>query len=781
MMFKNPAAVEMLVQEMRLADWPRSLNRSKINDLFNGYPPYTSEEVTQNNINFNFSDLAATKIAQDARRQFRNGLLAPDPLFTIQIDYGPVYRKREWSGKATKHLNRIIRKSPPYMECQKSVFAMDVLHGIGPAVWKTEEMWRPRPKGVEDVFIPSGTLLDMENLPFIAFYNQSTGMEMKKFITGPEVDPGWNKTLVEKMITWVDEESSRLLGTTWPDVFSPEKTGECFKEDGGLTASDRVPTIDWFDFYFWTDDGGRSGWQRRCILDAWGNPTMAGYGGASFDSFKSHFNKRKFEIGRGEFLYDSSKKQNPIYADKLGHFVSFQFADCSSVAPFRYHSVRSLGFMLWAICNIQNRMRCKFTEAAWESMMQYLRSNNPEDAERALSINLVDKRVLPEGIDFVKRDERWEVDAGLVEAVLQLNRQSMSDNSASFTQDFDFAEENKRDETATRTMAKVNSTAALVGAMLDQAYQYQGYQYAEICRRFCIPCSKDPDVERFRLLCLQDGIPEEALNVDRWDIQPSKIIGSGNKTLQTVIADKLMAIYDRLNPEAQQSVLKLYISSNSDDYDLANNLVPEQPHISDSVSWAQSMVGTIMAGGDVAIKPGVNITEVIETWLHAMAKQVQRIQQTDNVGTGEDIMGLQNFTQLIGQAIQQLAQDKTMKQKVKQYSDDLGNLANEVKGFAQRFAEKQQQSQQNGNAVPPEIAAKIAGTMAVAQNKIQIDSQKHAQKTAERAISFRQKLTENRVRTKADVAKQDVTTAAEIQRNRLKSTNEGTSVRPKGD
>jgi len=40
--------------------------------------------------------------------------------------------------------------------------------------------------------------------------------------------------------------------------------------------------------------------------------------------------------------------------------VAFQFADLSAVAPFRYHSVRSLGWLLYAVINLQNRLRCKF-------------------------------------------------------------------------------------------------------------------------------------------------------------------------------------------------------------------------------------------------------------------------------------------------------------------------------------------------------------------------------------------------------------------------------------
>ena len=107
------------------------------------------------------------------------------------------------------------------------------------------------------------------------------------------------------------------------------------------------------------------------------------------------------------------------------------------MAPFRYHSVRSLGFLLYSICHLQNRLNCKFDESTFEQLMQYFRITNPIDAERAWKVDLTDKKALPDGLQFVKRDERWEVDAELVQMALQKNRQIMADNSASFTQDFD--------------------------------------------------------------------------------------------------------------------------------------------------------------------------------------------------------------------------------------------------------------------------------------------------------------------------------------------------------
>src|SRR5690349_6486385 len=77
------------------------------------------------------------------------------------------------------------------------------------------------------------------------------------------------------------------------------------------------------------------------------------------------------------FLYSSGDR---IYGDDLQQMASFQFADLSAVAPFRYHSVRSLGFLLYAPCHLQMRMRCKFSEAVFENLMMYFRVHNMDEA-----------------------------------------------------------------------------------------------------------------------------------------------------------------------------------------------------------------------------------------------------------------------------------------------------------------------------------------------------------------------------------------------------------------
>jgi hypothetical protein len=765
MEFTHAQAVEQVVWQMRLADWPRAQNRARINNLANGWPPYDEAEVSANKIAVNYNDLSLSNISHNARRQLSNALITPDPLFTVELDYGPAWQRREWAGLIQSRVNKIIRGSLPYMEARRSVFALLVLHGIAPSSWPDSYCWCPEADGVEDILVPSNTLLSLKNLPFIARFRQYTGRELWEMTHRPQVDPGWNVPVVEKAVKWVDAQAKQLLSASWPETWSPEKMEERIKQDGGLYSSDAIPTVDCFEFLYWNDDGKKSGWRKKIILDAWGEPGVGGLGGALIDTrgSKKPGKYGQWNFDKSEFLYDSEQRANPVYCDKLNQTIHFQFADCSCVAPFRYHSVRSLGFLLYSICHLQNRLNCKFDESTFEGLMQYFRITNPADAERAWKVDLTDKKALPDGLQFVKRDERWEVDGELVQMALTKNRQIMADNSASFTQDFDM--ENGPEETATRTMAKINTSAALVNGMLNQAYNYQKFQYDEICRRFCIPNSRDADVRKFRLAVLRAGVPEEALNIERWNVQPVRVMGSGNKMLQTAIMDKIMLLYyNKLDPSAQRHFLRAGLASLTDDYELARQSVPEEPVVSDSIHDAQLAAGVMLQGLPVALKEGVNHSEYIEALLLALTIKVQQIGKRGTPITPDEMTGLQN---LAGQSIQGqpvpgngirnhidlMAEDEkpqhvkgvppdhTVKEKVKKYTDALAKLMNQVKAMAQRAAQAaQKQKGQNGGGLDPETAAKVQSQMLLAQTKAQNTRESHAQRTAQRQIQFEQQM-----------------------------------------
>lgn len=784
MTFDDSRALDGLCWQLREADLVRALNRARINNLFNGLPPWSAKEVEENEISVNVNELSGTVAAHDARAQFYNGFLKPGHFFQASTDYGPVHKVGDYSKVATVEVNRIMKRSIKYTECFRSKLALDVIHGIAPSGWRDADVWCPNPYGVEDVMVPGNTILaHIDEMPFIAIYRSLTGPQLIKMTRGPRRDPGWNMDLVNACLEWIDENTSQLMNNNWPEIWSPEKQAERIKSDGGWYAGDDVPTVDVWDFYFWNDDDKVSGWNRRMILDAWSQPAIDG----SISRVPARTRRKGKPYSKSfntsdSFLYNPGKRK---WGSQLSEILNWQFADLSAVAPFKYHSVRSLGQLLYAVCHLQNRLYCKFTEAQFEQLMMYFRVKSADDAQRALKVDLVHRGFIDDTVEFIPASDRYQVRADLIQLGLATNQNIIGRNSASYTSQPGNTQD-KRELTATQWMGESNKVTQLVAAALNQAYIYQNVEYREIFRRFSRKNSKDRDVLKYQANCLRKGIPPKVLfNPDCWELEPERVMGAGNKTLEMAIADRLMSAINLFAPEPQQAIKRDWVLTLTDDPARAERLVPDQPKVTDTIHDAQLAAGTLMQGMPVAVKSGVNHIEYIETLLASMAVKIQQIAKRDNMGTMEELLGLQNMADNVQQHIALLAQDPNEKQRVKTYGDQVGKLMNLVKAFAQRLQEKMQQDAQSGGGMDPETQEKIISMRALTEAKAANTRESHAQRTAQRQIQFEMTQEQDAQRkalelqTEAQRAQLDLTVQAEKARIDLEKEKKKLEQKPK--
>lgn len=767
MEFKNAEQVSQICWELRTADYTRDLNRARINQLFNGWPPYSEKEAEENHIEVNVNGLDATRLGHDARSQFYNAFEKPGSYFTCSTDFGPASKRKKYGSIVTREMNRIMKRSLRYYETMRSKFSLNVLHGIGPAVWENEDRWCPDAVGVEDLLVPANTYLDFRNLPFFCILRSYTAPELIKLTQGPNLDPGWNSNLVEQCIQWVDRETMALGGSNWPDIWSPSRTQERVKGDGSFYAWDQVPTIDVFDFYYWSDQDKDQGWRRRMVLDDWSSPATLN---------EPATRRNDIDFARNQWLFNSGSRK---VADRRESIFACQFADLSAVGPFRYHSVRSLGFLLYAVCHLQNRLRCKFTEAVFENLLQMFRVKSLDDVQRALKLKLYNFAFIDDNLTPVPANQRFQPNVELATEAMQLNDQMISSNSSSWVQNQNFSRD-KVEKTKFQVMAEVNAMTTLVSAGLQQAYNYQKFEYFEIVRRFFKKLPMDPEVISFQANVMRQGVPDELMDPEAWDCEPERIMGGGNKTLEQAIANQLMEWRPLFNPSAQNDILKNSVLAITDDSALAERLVPEQPHISDSVHDSELVFGTLMAGIDVTPKPGLNPVEVAGTVIQKMGKKVQEVLQAGGVGTPQDIMGLAKAAQYAQAFIEMLAQDDKSKGLVKKLNDALSKINNEVRAMVQRqqaIAQKQAQAQAQSNGqMDPKDQAKIQATQMTAQQKVENMRQSHAARTVERQIAFEQKLKQQQQQHALDMAVRQHESAEDLNResmkNRLRSVEE---------
>lgn len=780
MEFSSARAIEQIVWQMRLADYPRSSDRARIDSLANGAPPYPADEAERSGVEVNVNDLTLTRLSHDARMQLYQAFCKPGNFFTMRTDMGTVSKRQERGIIATSLVNRYMKRSDPYYQLTLSQFAGMVLHGIGPGSWEHSDKWCPTALSIADVMIPSKTLLTFENLPFFAIFRPYSPHQLQKMTRDPKRNPGWNMQVVKAVLKWADEQTSKLYGgTSWSEYWVPEKTESRYKEDSGIYASDLVQTIDCWDFYYWDDAGKHEGWRRRIVLDAeggsgrWGSP--GGYGPSKQLPDKNLMGER------GQFLYSSGDR---VVADNINQIIHFQFADLSAVPPFKYHSVRSLGFMLYAACHLQNRLRCSFSEAVFEGLMNYMRVNSLDEAERALKIELANRGIIDETVRFLPPQERWQVNPALAELGLNEFKQIISDNSSSYTQNQNFSRD-RVEKTKFQVMAEVNAMTTLVSSALQQAYRYQTSQYREIVRRFLKKDSQDPDVRDFRAKALQRGIPEKLLVPDAWEIESERILGAGNKTLEMAIAQQLMEWRAAFPPQAQQEILRKATLAITDDASEALALVPHSPGLPDARHDAMVAFGSLMAGAIVQFRADQNRLEVAQTLLVELDLAVNKVSQTGALPSIDKVSGMQNVIAHIGQLVESLAADPEMKDTVRKLAQASGRLANTVKSFEQEVMKAQQEQAQAGQGAEAQVEmakalAKVEADRIVTGAKAANTRESHAQRTAQRQAQHELQM-ENKAqdaRLNLEVKAAESTMNLQAERERLEIEKERAKAKP---
>jgi hypothetical protein len=118
--------------------------------------------------------------------------------------------------------------------------------------------------------------------------------------------------------------------------------------------------------------------------------------------------------------------------------------------------------------------------------------------------------------------------------------------------------------------------------------------------------------------------------------------------------------------------------------------------------------------------------------------------------------------------MQQLAQDKDNKQRVKQYGDVLGKELNMVKAFSQRQQEAAQKQNGNGHGMDPEALVKAQLDKAAGVQKLQHKQQSHVQKMQMKQQDFSAKQQQDKAKT-----------LNQISLNTAKATAEARSKPPK--
>jgi hypothetical protein len=735
MIFKDPPSIKAAVDAMNTAEQPRSVNRARIISLFNGNPPNTPEEARALNLSTNVNFMEPVKIAHAARGVFYQAFVDVENQLQITIPdaaCGEPDQLQVWQNWITEKINGYLNDNCEYADTQREKFGQVALLGVGPVMWPTRNAWFPVSIPMSDLRIPTKTKRNMTNLDQFAVRVNYTFAQLAESIKGDKFDPGWKKDVVAKISKQEMLNHYSGIGnnqqidiTNW----DAEKCVELIRENSGYWASDAVPVVMGWDFYYKNDDGK---WDRRIIMD----------------NFPQ------------EYIYSADN-----YAKDLKEFVHFQYGDGNNSAPFLFHSIRGLGFMLYAVLQITNQTRCRIVESANRDMMMLWKNVGSGDRERIQSLQLSDLGIIPEGLSIVPANERYSGNPTLATGVLGQLRQLAAEHSTAFTQDIDA--NGSRPMTAQEVLARRNTVMTMTNAVLNQAFSLEHQADHEMVSRIF----RD---EKFLRDAAKDQIPKAIFTDKKWKVKRNRAIGSGDRTMQQTMAASLLAIIDRLDPEAQRLVLRIYVEAFSDVPGTGYQIVPPvQNNNTTSREKASFAWGTLMDGQKPIISGALNLKEFVDTLITMLMGKVNVLLSTDDIPSVDTLNGLAMAIAFTGEYVQQIARDPSAREIVKVAGDMLGRIEKQVVAWNAQDQQRKQESSGTEDAevqaIQMSAQAKAMADVELANVKGRIKEKLSAQQRQHKDLAFI--AAEKRKDAALENARhqKDLTLAADISRQNIEA------------
>jgi hypothetical protein len=752
--YGTPQAVLAAIETMQIPERVRAGNRAKIDNLAQGQLPMTPEQQRENqaSVNVNWGELG--KVLREATGQVNNSLLHKGNYATYKLLKGKPEKRDEWSAAVTEDVNRIKTRGKTGMENffrLKNRNGSLVLHGIGNLIWSNAFDVFPRFIPCEDLLVPTGSLQGFSNWTNFAVNLYLTPSELIKMThdNSKEAEQaGWNLKAVRKVLDVYGKLNENPNNYHWWD--QPEKMVSHWRENQGAYDCDSVPKVNLACLYYKSQDGK---WYRKIVL-------------------------KDVEAGEGvtglkladEFIFDSGKR---VFAEDITHILHIQYGDCNPVPPYTYHGTRGMGELLFAPVQYLNLLRSQWFHHVMERLMMGLQIDNPTDRDRPKLFNLKPYFVLEQGVRIIPENERHQVDPRLVEGAMSESRQLLSESSANYIQDIDAG--TNREQTLGEAQIKLQNANKIVSTMMDTLYKLENPKEEEEFRRLMLPNSKDEAAVRFQAQWRKHGIPEDLMKPECWQVDVERVAGGGDKTLALQTAMTMIQMLPHYDPTAQRTIIRKSTAIINDDYDYAKILVPdEKPQVTKGAMAADSTFGSLMAGGPVGMREGIEQMDYIAAMMEKLDAVIQRIEATDQMGTPQDVIGLKMVAEDIGQHLALMEQDPNNKEFVTAVGKELGKQMNLVKAYEQRQAEKAQEGQQD-----PEAMLKLQTDQMAAQQKMQNAQASFEQKMQQSEAKFAQKIQQSEEQQAVSVKQMLDEARLEIETMRTKAITEITAMQAK--
>lgn len=673
-----------IFRSLQKADEASSINRSRVDSMFDGASPYDSKRLNASGqglkTNLNFGE--AQRLLDISLSAYVDLYSSLETLVEVRGTQGQRSEIKTQEDIVSEELTHMLRSWPEFHNSYLRLCTTFVKHGTGVAYFDTPDDWKFRVGSFADILIPRQTPAD-ENFVDIAIGRRQYHLhELFGFIKNEKAakSVGWDIAEVKRVIM----ENVTTQGRTGMNYTSDWESYQAELKNNDLYHSYQNPTVSVLHF-----------WVRE------------------MDGSVSHFicaeDKPK------KFMYEKiSRYEKPEQA-----FVMFTYGVGSNGT---YHSIRGLGHRIFNHIQTSNRLRCQMIDGAMLGSAVMIQPENQRALDELSFTYYGAYAVLSPNVNIIEKavpNLSTAVQPALNDITnqLALNTDTVSTYGSQQSSPY----RNKM-----QVVADMDVATRLSGASLNLFYASWTRLMKEIVRRVVENKRRDGAVKEFYERCAVRGVQESFIKT--LDISRTKAvrsIGSGSQANRFTALRELQAVSGQFDETGRKNLTRDIVATRVG-HDLADRYMPQQeqerPTIDLKIAYFENQ--DMMEGKPVP---------VVSNELHATHLQVhlptlnQLLQQLDE-GAADPVQAfpaLQAFYEHVSQTVQALAGDPMQKLLVGEAKQVLNFTQEMIYNTSQKIEKmKREQAEAGGQEQSGDAAMAAKMREAEVKNKIALDKAK---------------------------------------------------------
>ena len=522
---KDAVAGRVAYERMRKADEGSARNRTMIQAMLDGEPPYDQADLERQGLgelcNVNWGQ--GEQLLSVATSPYIDLLESVDVFITTPVDFGDPQMRSEWETVISEEFTRMLRNWPEFFPRYLYLIQQFLAHGVVVAFYDDEIDWRPQIAPLGDFLIPRQTRASDEELEICCIVRGVPPHELYAKIEDEQLatELGWNIAATRKAIVQAAQKNVHTDAiNNWEAIQREFKNNDVGFSNSASAAEIRL-------VYMW-------------IRELDGKVSQYIFTEKAGDS----------DDGK-EFIFEARNK----YQSTTEAFTSFFYGIGTNGY---FHSIRGLGSKIFSIVQALNRLRNRFFDGLLAGSMMMIEPES-EDALQDLSlIHIGPFMIKPPNVKMVDTTAP-NYGTSLIPGLNELNNLLQQQGGTYSTEAiFNAAKERTRYE----VQAQVESLSNINIAALTLFYQPWERTLKEMLRRISRSDYFEQDaggkyVVEFRNRCLDRGVPEEALYaIDTKRAKVVRAIGNGSSAARSAIMQQVYNLSQNFDAQGRQMAIR---------------------------------------------------------------------------------------------------------------------------------------------------------------------------------------------------------------------------------